>query len=114
MFIGGRVVIGGGGGMIKAVAVALLQEIAHPRLRPVTASVYYALYYSGSVMSAWVTFGTLHMNDTDWSWRLPFLLQMVGPILVIILTCTMPESPRWMVKNNKQDKALATLAKYHA
>jgi len=114
MYIGGRVVIGGGGGMVKVVAVALLQESAHPRLRPLAASIYYSLYYSGSIVAAWLTFGTLHMNDTNWSWRFPCLFQIVGPIIVLSLTCTMPESPRWMVKNRKEKQALETLAKYHA
>lgn len=100
--------------MTKVVAPALLQETAHPRLRPIASAIYYALYYSGSVLAAWITFGTLHMTGSEWSWRLPSLLQIIGPIIVFSLTATMPESPRWLVKNGHRDKALATLAKYHA
>lgn len=114
MYVAGRVVIGAGGGMTKVVAVALLHEVAHPRFRPIASAVYYSLYYSGSVLAAWLTFGFLHVQNTNWSWRAPCFFQILGPIIVVSLTISMPESPRWMVKNNQTEKALHTLAKYHA
>jgi MFS family permease len=114
MYIAGRAILGGAGGFAKVAAVTLIQEVAHPRLRPLCAAIYYSIYYTGSITAAWLCFGTLHMANTDWSWRLPSLFQIFGPILVLALTCTMPESPRWMVKNGKGDMAFATLAKYHA
>jgi MFS family permease len=114
MYVGSRIILGFGGGMTKVVAPPLLQETAHPRLRPILASMYYALYYAGSILAAWLTFGTLHMSSTEWSWRLPSLFQVVGPILVLALTAWMPESPRFMVKQGKVDQALEVLAKYHA
>jgi MFS family permease len=113
MYIAGRAIIGGGGGIIKAVAVALLQEIAHPRLRPVVAAIYYSLYYSGSTLAAWLSFASLHIEG-DWSWRFPSLFQIVGPIIVLLLTMTIPESPRWLVAKDRSEDALKTLAKYHA
>lgn len=30
----------------------------------------------------------------DWSWRMPCLMQFVGPVAVLALTFTAPESPR--------------------
>ena len=89
MFIGGRVIIGWGGGMTKVVAPTLLQEIAHPRLRPRIAAYYYCNYYVGSVLSAWLTFGTLYMKS-NWSWRLPALFQVVGPFIVVALVGHQP------------------------
>lgn len=113
MFIAARVVTGFGGGMIKVVAVAMVHEVAHPRFRSLASAVYYSLYYSGSILAAWLTFGTLFLRG-DWSWRLPCLVQILGPILVIAITITMPESPRWLVRNDKKEQALGILAKYHA
>jgi MFS family permease len=48
----GRIVIGGGSGISKVAAPALIQEIAHPRLRPMVASCYYPFFYFGSMLSA--------------------------------------------------------------
>ncbi|CAK7212566.1 hypothetical protein SEUCBS140593_001546 [Sporothrix eucalyptigena] len=113
MFIAGRVLIGCGGPFGKITAVALLQEIAHPRLRPILSSSYYCNYYLGSIFSAWITYGTLGW-DSDWSWRFPCLLQVVAPTLVLGHLFIIPESPRWLVHHGKEDKALAILTKYHA
>lgn len=48
----GRAIIGGGGGLAKVAAPALIQEIAHPRLRPMLASCYYPFFYFGALLSA--------------------------------------------------------------
>jgi MFS family permease len=54
MFIGGRIILGFGGGITKVCAPALLNEIAHPRLRPILACIYYPFYFFGSTISAWL------------------------------------------------------------
>jgi hypothetical protein len=41
-------------------------------------------------------------------------LQLCGPLLVIGITCTAPESPRWLCRNGHHGKALQVMAKYHA
>ncbi|KAM0748181.1 general substrate transporter [Meredithblackwellia eburnea MCA 4105] len=112
-FVAGRAIIGAGGGFAKVMAPSLLQEITHPRLRPIMAAVFYCFYYTGSTLSAWLCFGTLHMKG-NWAWRTPSLFQIFGPLLVIVITLTAPESPRWLVKHGKKDQAMQILAKYHA
>lgn len=44
--------IGAGGGVAKVATPALIQEIAHPRLRPMLSSCYYGFFYFGSLLSA--------------------------------------------------------------
>lgn len=48
----GRALMGAGGGIAKVAAPALIQEIAHPRLRPMIAACYYPFFYFGSLLSA--------------------------------------------------------------
>jgi len=43
------------------------------------------------------------------SWRLMLLSGIVPAIIVIILRATMPESPRWLISQGKQDKAIEVL-----
>lgn len=31
---------------------------------------------------------------TEYAWRIPCLLQLVGPVLILAATSTIPESPR--------------------
>ena len=58
-------------------------------------------------------YGTNHMG-TNWSWRIPLLLQLV-PSTIIASTCLfLPESPRWHVAHGNRESARAILTKYHA
>lgn len=51
-WIAGRAIMGAGGGIAKVAAPALIQEIAHPRLRPILACCYSPFFYFGSLLSA--------------------------------------------------------------
>jgi MFS family permease len=113
-FIAGRVLIGAAGPFGKTTAVALLHEIAHPRLRPIVATSFYSNYYIGSIASAWFCYGSLHWGDTEWAWRAPCLFQIMAPLVVLIYLIFIPESPRYLIRKGKVDKALHILAKYHA
>ncbi|KAF4547901.1 Sugar (and other) transporter-like protein 28 [Elsinoe fawcettii] len=114
MFIGGRVLVGAAGPFGKITAIALLQEIAHPRLRPILATCYYSNYYFGSIAAAWFCFGSLRWGPTDWSWRAPCLFQIVAPIVILLHLIILPESPRWLVHHDRSEEALQILAKWHA
>ena len=114
MFIAGRVLVGGAGPFGKITAVSLVQEIAHPRLRPILASSFYANYYLGSTIAAWFCYGSLHWGPTNWAWRAPCLFQIMAPSVVLLFLLIIPESPRWLVHHGKNEKAINILAKYHA
>jgi len=47
------------------------------------------------------------------SWVIPLWLQALFPGLVIIFAMFLPESPRWLYCNGKQEQAKAFLTKYH-
>ena len=51
--------------------------------------------------------------DNDWSWRLPLILQAFACILVLIFLPFVPESPRFMMMNNRHEQALEFLVEYH-
>ncbi|PSK37359.1 High-affinity glucose transporter [Elsinoe australis] len=114
MFIGGRVLVGAAGPFGKITAIALLQEIAHPRLRPILATCYYSNYYFGSIAAAWFCFGSLRWGSTDWSWRAPCLFQIGAPLFVLVHLLVVPESPRWLVHHDRSDEALRILSRWHA
>lgn len=113
-FIGGRVIIGAAGPFGKITGIALIQEIAHPRLRPYVATVYYSNYYFGQIAAAWFCFGTLSWTSTDWRWRAPCLFQAVAPAMVCVHMWFCPESPRWLVHHDRTEEALTILANEHA
>ncbi|KAH7127611.1 general substrate transporter [Dactylonectria macrodidyma] len=118
IFCAGRAVMGFGTYLALAVAPSLLQEIAHPRFRA-QISCFLAnktdtsIYYFAAIISAGTCMGCMSIVG-DNSWRIPCWVQIVGPALTLIMTATMPESPRWLAKNDKADEAKRILIKYHA
>lgn len=69
-------------------------------------------WFGGSIPAAFVTFGCSYMT-TDWAWRLPLLLQCFTCIIVLASVWFLPESPRYLMANGKDDEAVAFLIKYH-
>lgn len=113
-FIGGRVIIGAAGPFGKITGIALLQELAHPRLRPYVATVYYSNYYFGQIAAAWFCYGALSWAETEWRWRAPCLFQALAPAIVLVHLFFIPESPRWLVDHDRTEQALQILADEHA
>lgn len=109
----GRFVLGFGSSVVFVSSSPYVAEIAHPRNRSETAALINCNFYVGSIISAWVTFGTLNIKS-NWSWRLCTLLQIVPPIFVLCLLPFAPDSPRWLVGKGRVDDAHRMLAKYHA
>lgn len=62
---------------------------------------------------AWVSFGTLHI-PTQWSWRIPTLLQLLPPAAQLPLIFFLPESPRWLVSHQRHSEARDILVRFHA
>lgn len=71
------------------------------------------MYYFGACLGGWMTYGTLRINS-NWSWRLPSLLQGAPSVVQIFLVLLLPESPRWLIDHGKGEEAFKILAKYHA
>ena len=108
MFVAARVICGIGGGFGKTASPALLQELAHPRLRAILGCLFYPTYFWGSITAAWLCCKSAcrsrhteakHVDaglyvPGNAGWRFPSFVQMLGPVLVIAMTCTAPESPR--------------------
>ncbi|ADV25061.1 hexose transporter [Cryptococcus gattii Ru294] len=109
----GRAVIGCGVGIVKVAAPVLIQEIAHPRIRAILGSCYQTFAYFGIFFAAFMTFVGLYVPG-NWGWRFPSLLQVVGPVAVLVVVALAPESPRWLIKNGREEQALEVLATYHA
>lgn len=114
MFIGGRVVIGSALSFSTTVAPIIAQEYAHPRMRGTVATTYNTVYYVGAIAISWVGFGTSHMTNTSWAWRIPALFQIVPAVYICAALPFLPESPRWLIANGREEEALRILAKYHA
>ncbi|TFK23349.1 hexose transporter [Coprinopsis marcescibilis] len=114
MFLAARFVIGFGLAFAACSAPLLVSEVAYPTHRAPLTSAYNSLWYSGSIIAAWTTFGTEFMKDSTWAWRIPSALQALPSVIQIALIFFCPESPRWLISKGRNEQALKTLAYYHA
>ncbi|KAJ5356210.1 hypothetical protein N7517_010819 [Penicillium concentricum] len=112
MFISARLLIGFGDCLVLGSAPLLIAEIAHPQDRAVLVTLSGASYHSGAFIASWVTLGTLKIQS-DWSWRLPSLLQAICTVVIVCGIWLMPESPRWLMSKGRHDEAMQILVKYH-
>ncbi|KAF3809463.1 High-affinity glucose transporter [Colletotrichum gloeosporioides] len=112
-FMGGRVLLGFGNSFSQMASPMLLTEIAHPQHRARLTTVYNCLWNVGALLVAWTSFGTNFLNN-QWSWRIPALLQALPSVVQVVGIWWVPESPRYLIANDKLDDAMAILAKYHA
>lgn len=90
-------------------------ELLPTVLRPYLAAYICVNYYIGGLLTSGITAGFDNWT-TEWAYRIPFMLQWVWPAIVIPTLLITPESPWWLVRNNRPDdarKALCRLSTKH-
>ncbi|CAK7215472.1 hypothetical protein SBRCBS47491_002493 [Sporothrix bragantina] len=113
MLIVCRVIVGFGGMFSSQPSPMLIAELSYPTQRGKYTSAYWTLFYLGSILSSWTTYGTEAMSGS-WSWRLPSLLQAGYPLVQLVFFWWVPESPRWLVAKDRHHEAAQILQRYHA
>ena len=114
MFLAARLVLGLGLQFAAVSSPLLICELAYPTHRPIMVGFYNNLWVFGSLLAAWITYGTYFMGPTSWAWRIPSILQGALPAVSVILIWFLPESPRWLIQRGRDEEARAILTKWHA
>ncbi|KAL5478685.1 hypothetical protein ACEPAI_1962 [Sanghuangporus weigelae] len=112
MFIAGRFILGMGVSVAIIAAPTFAVEIAPPQWRGRITALYNTGYFGGAIPAAGISLATERLN-TDWSWRIPVLIQLIPALVVMLAVFFLPESPRWLYLHHREAEAFALLAKYH-
>ncbi|KAL0939192.1 sugar transporter [Colletotrichum truncatum] len=108
-----RLFIGIAASWLGNAAPLLINEIAHPKQRSIANALFMVGWYFGGTLCGWVTFACRNI-PSEWSWRIPVLLQIVLPFMALPGFLMSPESPRWLISVGRVEEATEVLAKHHA
>ena len=114
-FIVFRFIGGLGVGAASMTSPMYIAEISPARIRGRMVSVNQLAIVFGIVLVYFVNYFIAIRGDKAWNtqagWRWMFGSESLPAVLFLLLTMLIPESPRWLTKNGKKDKALDILAR---
>jgi sugar porter (SP) family MFS transporter len=111
-FLAGRFVLGFGVSFCCVSAPCYVSEMAHPRWRGTLTGLYNCTWYIGSITASWVVYGCSYIDDNS-GWRIPIWCQMITSGIVVLGVLFLPESPRWLMAQDRHGDAIRVLATYH-
>ncbi|KAJ6438778.1 sugar transporter [Purpureocillium lavendulum] len=113
MLIVARIVNGWAVGMLTSQGPIYIAEISPARRRGRLISLQQWMITWGILIMYYISYGTSFIKSNA-SFRLPWGLQMIPAIILLICVPFMPRSPRWLASKDRWDEALNTLAMLRA
>lgn len=112
-----RIIGGIGVGLASAVAPMYIGEIAPPNIRGTLVSLNQFAIIFGMLVVYFVNWGIARGESVEWlneiGWRYMFLSEAIPAALFLIFLFTVPETPRYLVLKNQDDKAMGILNKLY-
>ncbi|KIJ63752.1 hypothetical protein HYDPIDRAFT_133568 [Hydnomerulius pinastri MD-312] len=110
MLLVGKLVNGYALGIYLSLAGTYCAEISPLALRGITTASVNLWVELGQFMSNGVTRGTGERSDV-YAYRLPFALQLIFPVLLLLGLPFAPESPWWLVRKGRKEDARRIIAR---
>lgn len=113
MFLIGGIIQGLPWGVFQTLAISYAADICPTHLRGYMTSWINMCWVIGGLFSTGVLTG-LMKNTSQWGYRIPFGLQWIWPIPIVVATLLAPESPWWLIRQGRVEKARAAISKLTA
>ncbi|CAK7223835.1 hypothetical protein SBRCBS47491_005342 [Sporothrix bragantina] len=104
----GEAMCGIGWGVFQTLSTVYACEVVPPIIRPYVTGYVCMCWGAGILLSSGVVRAVASVNG-DWGWKLPFVIQWVWPLPIIIGAYFAPESPWNSVRRGKEDEARKSL-----
>ncbi|KAL2802977.1 general substrate transporter [Aspergillus granulosus] len=108
----GEAMCGVSWGVFQTLSTGYASEVVPTILRPYVTAYTCMCWGAGILLSSGVV-RTVAGIDGDMGWRLPFILQWIWPIPIIVGTYFAPESPWNSVRRNKEEEAKNSLLRLY-
>lgn len=95
-------------GVFQTLTTAYAAEISPVALRPYLTAYVNLCWVIGQLIASGILRGILNW-DSQWAYRVPFALQWIWPLPILIGTLFAPESPWWQVRRGRYDDARKTI-----
>ncbi|KAJ4854662.1 sugar transporter domain-containing protein [Trichoderma breve] len=107
MFQAGRFLAGVGIGILVTVCPMYMSELAPPEKRGWLVGHHAIFVVFGYMLSSWLGFACYFATaqQPDFAWRFPLCMQCFGPLVLLIASLWIPESPRWLLQKGKLEEA---------
>jgi sugar porter (SP) family MFS transporter len=110
LFVAGRFFAGFGVGLVSALIPLYQSETAPKWIRGLIVGSYQLAITIGLLLAAVVNNSTKSRNDTG-SYRIPIAIQFAWAIILITGMIILPETPRYLIRSGKPEKAARSLAR---
>ena len=112
MIYAGRALTGLGVGSSSLVIPAYISESSPPGIRGRLIGIFEILLQISQLPGFWVNYGVnLHISKaSDTQWRIPFGIQLVPGVLLMVLMSLQTESPRFLAKKGKWSEVQKVLS----
>ncbi|KAK2752405.1 hypothetical protein FQN55_007445 [Onygenales sp. PD_40] len=110
-FTGGRALVGIGQGIALPAGPVYIGELAPAGDRGKIMSFWQMFFSVGSFLAYWINYACTKNSEGlgDWDWKTVMICQLIAPVVIIVAIWPAPESPRWLIQQDRTEDAIKAL-----